>query len=180
MSEPIVVDFRGLSQKIAMLTGSLNPKQFTRAVGLVFLRWIDQNFKSQGTEKKWAPLKPSTIAGRRKGKGSGTAQTLQDTGRLKQSFSILKDDGSSVTVGTNLFYAKFHHVGTSPYEIRPKQSRVLRFMTPNGFRFARKVNHPGLPSRPLIPSDALAKEIAIAAVNKIIDAKLKRQGSGNL
>lgn len=180
MNAPIVVDLRGLSQKIAMLTGTLNPRQFTRALGLVFLRWIDQNFKEQGKERKWAPLRPSTIAGRRKGRGTGSAQALQDTGRLKQSFSVLKDDGVSITVGTNLLYAKFHHKGTGPYEIRPKQKRYLKFMTPNGFRFARNVSHPGIPSRPLIPSDQLARTIAVDAVNNIIDAKLKRQARADI
>lgn len=179
MTRPIEIDFKGLSQKIELLKGSLNPKQFTRAIGLAFVRWVDQNFKKQGTERPWASLKPNTIAGRRKGRGSGSAQILQDTGRLKQSFAVLKDDGSSVTVGTNLLYAKFHHYGTQPYVIEPKAKRVLRFMTPNGFKFSRKVNHPGLPSRPLIPSDALARTIAVTRINALIDEKLARQNNGN-
>lgn len=174
MTQNISVDERGLKKKIAKLGASLQAKMLLRAVGLKFLRWIDQNFREEGKERPWAPLSPNTVAGRRKGSGSGSAQILQDTGRLKQSFSILRSDENTVTVGTNLSYAKYHHYGTDPYTIEPKSSRILAFVTADGMRFSKTVNHPGLPSRPLIPSEKLSKKIARETVEQIINEKLKR------
>lgn len=60
--------------------------------------------------KAWAALKASTLAARRKGKGSGSAKPLLDTGRLRNSIaSRLLSNG--VEVGTNVKYAAIHNFG---------------------------------------------------------------------
>lgn len=161
----IKIDSRALIKGLA--EAKIDKTQMLSAVGLRILRWVDDNFKREGIEIKWKPLSPNTVAGRRK----GSSKILQDTGRLKNSFSFeLQPGGGSVRVGTNLEYAKYHHYGTRPYTIRPVRARVLAFAIGGGMAFARQVNHPGLPSRPLIPSvktaARLAKETIEAAINK--------------
>jgi len=40
-------------------------------------------------------------------------------------------------------HALFVHWGTKPHRIAPKNKKAMRWAGPNGFRFARGVNHPG-------------------------------------
>ncbi|HDM78818.1 MAG TPA: phage virion morphogenesis protein [Deltaproteobacteria bacterium] len=76
------------------------------------------NWQQEWREEKdpygepWKPLKASTLARRRKGKGFGpVAKILRDTGRLQNSF-VVEANKDRVTIGTNVFYAPFHQFGT--------------------------------------------------------------------
>lgn len=60
--------------------------------------------------KPWAALKPGTLARRRKGKGTGGAKALLDTGRLRGSITYRAGEGW-VEVGTNTIYASTHQFG---------------------------------------------------------------------
>lgn len=60
----------------------------------------------------WRPLSALTLSRRRQGAGPGSAQPLRDTGALYNSFSY-RADADSVTVGTNLPYAKTHQFGAT-------------------------------------------------------------------
>ena len=63
-----------------------------------------------GRPKKFAPLAPSTIAARRKGRGRGGPKILIDRGRMLASIQkSVTTDG--VRVGTNVVYAARHHYG---------------------------------------------------------------------
>lgn len=136
------------------------------------MNWIDQNFRAQGalTGSPWAALKPSTIAGRRKGKGKGGPQILQDTGALKGSF-VPKFDSNAAVVGSPIFYAQYHEEGRKgPWEIRPKSpSGVLVFNNAEGKKvFAKRVMHPGYPARRILPratDDSFMTKITTVAVN---------------
>ncbi len=64
-----------------------------------------------GEGRPWAPLKPSTIAGRRSGPGEGGPQILVDTGALRQRVVIATRPGE-VEVGTAIFYGLYHQTGT--------------------------------------------------------------------
>lgn len=56
----------------------------------------------------WLPLKPSTVAKRRK----GSSQPLLDTGRLRNSIAARVDAASnSVVIGSNVAYAAIHQFG---------------------------------------------------------------------
>lgn len=59
----------------------------------------------------WRPLKPATIAKRRKGKGAGSAKPLLDTGRLRNSITKRLRGNSGVEIGTNVVYAAIHQFG---------------------------------------------------------------------
>jgi len=167
------VEIAKAQRAIKRLGRKLETRQYLELVGSQLLHWVNQNFKDQGTEKKWKPLTPNTKAGRRKeGKG---AKILQNTGRLKQSFvSKVMKDGNSVSVGTNNKVAKWHEFGTKPYVIRPKNKKMLKFPVVGGFAFAKKVNHPGLPARPMLPSEDRGRQIALEELKnyvKIITAE---------
>jgi phage gpG-like protein len=74
--------------------------------GMIMMRSIDTNFRAEG-RPKWKPLAPSTIRQRRK----GSATILQDTGTLKNSFSLEVRGNEEVAIGTSLIYAPTHNFG---------------------------------------------------------------------
>lgn len=81
-----------------------------KAAGQYVVGSIVKNFNSSGRPKKWQKLAPSTVAGRRKGKGKGGLKILIDKGQLRNSHSVrLRSDG--VEVGTNMVQAKRQHFG---------------------------------------------------------------------
>jgi phage gpG-like protein len=196
MATLITVD---AEQAIAMLGGiasSITPDRFMRNVGMRLMAWVNQNFRDEGTEQKWAPLSPNTIAARRKGKGAGGAQILRDTGHMAMSFTM-EVGANRVEVGTADQKAAWHHGGTRPRIIKPHVAepplltvrfargktgrtlarrihapggRPLRFMTALGWRSSYAVRYPGLPARPLIPTQATAE----ALVFSVVDAFVKR------
>lgn len=59
----------------------------------------------------WLPLAKRTIAQRRKGKGSGGAKPLLDTGRLRNSIAWRLMGPHEVHIGTNVAYGAIHQFG---------------------------------------------------------------------
>lgn len=139
---------------------------YLKLVGMRGLNWVNENFRRGGTEHAWAPLSPNTIASRRGG-GRGGVQILRDTGRMAQSFVVSQGSEPSVAVGTEDKKAKWHHEGTRPYKI-VAGDKPLSFMTVGGRRFAMSVDHPGLPRRPLVPSERLAEKIAVDVLEAFV------------
>ena len=92
---------------------------------------------------KWAPLKPLSKVDKRKG------GILYKTGEMLDSFNY-QVDGNALRLGFDepqgRELAGFHHLGTKPYTIEAKNGKVLKFA---GI-YRKRVNHPGLPSRPLV------------------------------
>lgn len=82
---------------------------------------IGKNFRAQGRPTKWAPLKPKTLAARRK-KGSG-AKILQDSGLLKASVTsnleIKRMTKLEYEFGTAKIYAATHQYGRGKIPARP-------------------------------------------------------------
>lgn len=159
---------------------------YLKLVGDRYLAWMNQNFRQAGAEHPWKPLSANTIASRRKGKGGGSAQPLRDTGRMAQSF-VSEVQVGAVWVGTRDKKAEWHHFGTSPYQITTnppgREARraggrpgALRFMTPAGPVYRREVQHPGLPARPLLPSQTLAEELARQELTAYLEEAAKAAG----
>ena len=149
-------DARDAQRRLARLGTRLKSEDILEGVANRVLAWVDENFRRRGIERPWRPLSPNTIAARRK----GSSAPLQDTGRLKQSFTITRRAPRLIEVGTNVTYAEFHEEGTDPYTIRPRRASVLRFTTADGVRFARSVRHPGLPQRKMLPTTREANRLA--------------------
>jgi phage gpG-like protein len=185
---PFVIDARGLFAKIGILKREVAPPHpYLAVMQQALVAWVARNFRSQGRDQSppWKPMSENTRAARRGG-GVG-AQLLQDRGHLRASFapgaadSASKIDAASmtVTVGSNVKYAQFHERGSGPYVIRPKSGKFLRFPTAGGMRFAREVNHPGIPQRRMLPTPAVAKKTALAALQAAVRravAKVKAAG----
>ncbi|NJM10615.1 MAG: hypothetical protein HC889_00680 [Synechococcaceae cyanobacterium SM1_2_3] len=166
---PVVIDARVAFAKIRALRLGIEQEPAMRAVGLALMSWVDRNFKQGGIESPWRPLSPNTVAARRK----GSSAILQDTGRLKQSWTRAAGNprvmGDVVFITSNVKYAEFHENGAGPYIIKPRRAQVLRFMTANGPRFARFVRHPGLPARKMTPSPGVVQDITARTVQSIVD-----------
>ena len=113
---------------------------------------IKRNFLAQGRPIGWKPLSAYTLAMRRKGKGTGSAQILRDTGTLMNSInpgaigSITKSGKTEAQVGTAIEYAglmQYGGTGRIPARtIVPKKKKALRFMIGGKEVFARKVYQP--------------------------------------
>lgn len=159
------VEVEDVKVRLERFGKAFNEPQILNAIGNRMLKWINDNFKAEGLEEKWAPLAESTIAARRR----GSKRILQDTGDLRKSF--VKQVGTGfVRVGTEDKKAKFHHEGTGPYEIHAKRFPVMTFLISKGqFRSAKKVFHPGLAKRPLLPSEETANELATGVLQAILD-----------
>lgn len=176
------VEMAQAQRALSKLKKTLNKREYLKLVGTQLLRWVNENFKAEGLEKKWAPLSPNTIIGRRK-EGRG-AKILQDTGGLRKSFiDKVSKQGQWVAVGTQDKKAQWHHFGTKPYIIKPRTKKMLRFPVTavdggKGFAFARQVNHPGLPARPLVPSESRGREIAVEELKNYIKVITKEANQG--
>lgn len=119
----ITVNTKNAEKMLAGVGQKLKQREYLTLVGQALLQWVGRNFEDEGTEKRWKPLSPRTIAGRRK-RGSG-ARILRDTGRMAMSFvSTVSRTGQWVSVGaagskTHGDLARWHHFGTRRVPVRP-------------------------------------------------------------
>lgn len=67
-------------------------------------------------------------------------------------------------------HAAFVNFGTRPHKIYPNKRKALRWPGPNGFIFAKVVNHPGYVGDAYMVK---AADDAVAQFNTILDAALK-------
>jgi phage gpG-like protein len=74
--------------------------------------------EERGPEGKWEPLKPVTLARRRKGPHGGSAKILQDTGRLRASI-LFRGFKNKALVFTNMIYGAVHQMGFKQIPARP-------------------------------------------------------------
>ena len=83
------------------------------------------------------------------------------TGRLKASLHKrhLRDSrGQYMWVGSEVPYAYYHHEGTRPRVVTPRNSKVLRFTTRGRVVYTHAANHPGTRANRYL-SDALKTTI---------------------
>jgi phage gpG-like protein len=107
------------------------------------------------TDNDWAPDAPSTIAKK------GSSRPGIDTGALRNSIQVSPPDANSVSIGTNLKYARWFQEGTgiyaghSEWTIRPKAGQALAFEGGDGIVIRRAVTAKGQPARPFLDRDLL-------------------------
>jgi phage virion morphogenesis protein len=85
-----------------------------KASGVYMLGSIERNFTAQGRPQKWAGLAASTLAARRRGKGTGGAKILIDEGLMKGSVTTgdaMQTSSESMVIGTNKIQAARQHFG---------------------------------------------------------------------
>ncbi len=107
---------------------------------------VNQERHDQGVDpngEAWAELAESTkAAGNRKG------GPLNRTGRMLRNFHY-QVQGNSLRLGFDAgdgFPAVFHQDGSKAHVIAARRAKALAF----GGMFRKRVNHPGLPARPLV------------------------------
>jgi hypothetical protein len=91
-----------------------------KKIAAVAYKDIADIFRVEGKPVKWAPLRPLTIALRRKGR-SGTPKILRDTGRGFASVTSAHAEGAiyephatDLTLGTRVGYMAKHMTGSGP------------------------------------------------------------------
>ncbi len=84
-----------------------NHSSFVKIMGNESLKHFNKSFRDGGftdeSFERWKARKP---------RSRNDHQLLVDTGRLKNSIRIMNMTNTSVTIGTNVFYAQFHNEGT--------------------------------------------------------------------
>lgn len=150
MQVNIRADISGLAGKVLAAERLFMGSGFQEALATWGKLWIAENFQRRGTETRWKPLSPNTVCAK------GSDQPLIASGAMFHS-QFVRIAGRSIVMGFSDPKAPWHHFGTPAHVITPKSGRVLRFMTCDGPVFARHVNHPGIPARPMLPTPALAQ-----------------------
>lgn len=204
---PLNITVKGLDKMQQLIRNYIaetgNRQKLHDRIGDSVIGWIDKNFKAQGLEKPWKPLRPSTMfAKRMAGVGAKALEGLR-------SWVTHRASAKNVVIGfPSESPAKYHHFGTKgPYEIRPKNKKALRFLMPpfssiatgqmrtvlsprpkdtpvigmtkgnkQSWLFTQVVHHPGLPARPLLPSVQKAEELAKAVIEDALMEMVKKGG----
>jgi len=129
-----------LQQQIARMQDLSVP--LTRS-GIIVRDAAVTRIKQQGGDQSWPPNK----------RGGHTGIL---SGRMWQSIGISQNNVYSVTIGTNVPYARWFQEGTgifaghSPWTVRAKNAKALKF-TVGGKTYLRKaVTIPGQPPRPFL------------------------------
>ncbi len=148
--------------------------QVLAAIGLRVVRWMTENVDEKGIEKRWPLMSPNTVAANPNRSDSGQFSSRWRS-RLVQSFTYVVE-GNTVVVGTQDQFAGWQHHGTRPYTIRPVRAKRLRFVTVGGVRFAQVVHHPGIPARALLPTDAMARALAIEVMQGVSALAARQAG----
>ncbi len=122
---PDLAPLRRQVREVTKVLGS--PEPLLRAFGVATLGFIGQTFR-EGGRPAWTPLRPSTVAQRRAGRGSGSAKPLQNTGALLRSFDLAVY-ATRVVVFSQSKVGPWQHAGTrGPYPIRPKVAKALAWV----------------------------------------------------
>lgn len=108
-------EIQGLSNLIRRIgqlaTDTQHVERPLKAAGAYMLGSIEKNFRAQGRPKPWQKLAASTLRGRRKGRGRGSAQILIDKGQMKNQISYRVVSLPGVEVGLNAVQARRQHFG---------------------------------------------------------------------
>lgn len=162
-----------------------NPKGLKKLIDLVGMQtvadllgerlaaWMVHNFEDEGTEQRWKALAPNTLALRK----HGGSKILQDSGTLKRFVAEPTGrwlQGNVLNVGWRGAIAKiagYHHYGSGPYEIKVIRAKVLAAAKRGGgfMIFGTRVQHPGIPTRPLLPTARTADRISVDFLNAAIE-----------
>lgn len=74
---------------------------------------------------------------------------------------VKSNPGYNVEVGARSKAMPYHHDGTKPHIIRPRNRRVLKFQAGGRTVFAKKVNHPGTRANPFLIRGAQAAGLRV-------------------
>lgn len=135
--ERVIEQLRAIAQRAQDLSVPL-----TRA-GIIVRDSAVMRIKDQGGDQQWQPNKRG-------------GHTGIDTGRMMNSIAISQSGPRSVTIGTNVKYARWFQEGTgifaghSPWMIAAKDKKALAFTSGGKTYVRRAVTMPGQPPRPFL------------------------------
>lgn len=119
--------------------------------------------------KAWKALAASTLKKKRKG------GILYSSGDMLNSIDF-QVDSDTLRIGfdepANRHLSILHHFGTAPHLIAPLNKKALKF----GGGFAKKVNHPGLPARPLLGLPVSDQQLVTHVLEDHLTAVIRRAG----
>jgi len=162
MDTKLIIDDKALN---SMIDGQMkrlkNMKPVMRVIAQDMQTRKDINFRKQEDPygKKWAALSDATIAGRRN-KSRDTTKILQDTGRLRASFTTKVGDDFA-QIGTNVKYAPTHQFGA-------KKGAYRQNLKGSSLKTGRQWNMPNIPW-----GDIPARKMI--GVNKAMHDKYRRK-----
>lgn len=149
----IQIEVRGLRKALdrfkTMQSNLADPGPALKRAGIVVRDSAVRRLSSNGGDQSWAP----TLRGGAIG---------VNTGRMRSSIGVTQTGSRTVTVGTNVKYARYFQFGTGIYAghgpIRPKGAKALSFVV-NGHRYVL-ASVKGQPPRPfLLINDADRQKI---------------------
>ncbi len=164
----IRVETRDVRKRLRRLGKTLNTRQLLEAIGNRHLKWTNDNLRKAGEDTPHKQMSPNTLLIRPQ-RTSSSHFSSRYRSRLAQSFVSRVIGRSRVLVGTEEQFADFHHFGTEPFTIKPKSKESLRFRTTQGWVTKKEVQHPGIPSRPLLPTKAVAERLAVGVIEAVVD-----------
>lgn len=130
MASNVEIEMDALKKRLQKMRDNLsNSSPTMQKVSVLMYKDVMNHFKDEsGPKGSWPKLSSATEENRRKGKGSGSAKKLQDTGMLRNSIKA-ENTKNEAKVGTNLIYAPIHNYGgTIPARrVEPKDKQALRF-----------------------------------------------------
>lgn len=125
---------------------------------------------------KWAPLAPSTIREKQR-LGYGEMPIMWRTGDLAESLAIrgapgniFEVDATHVSVGTSIFYARFHQDGSQKQTLRTTVQRV-----PGGFHLGAEMR-PTLPRRMLVGIRWNRVALIVRRINEYVQEQARAAG----
>lgn len=147
------------------------PREMLSSIGEALLS-VNRNRHLAGLAPdgtRWKPLAESTLKEKRKG------GILYSSGDMLNSINY-QPDGDTLRIGfdepANRHLSILHHFGTAPHLIAPLNKKALKF----GGGFAKKVNHPGLPARPLLGFPVSDQQLVTHVLGDHLTAVIRRAG----
>lgn len=162
-------------------------------IGIQVISWIHKNFRAQGLEHPWKALRPSTLFGKRMaGKDAKPLSGLEKWASYRTSarnvvigfpdespakYQHYGTPGPYKIRPRNKKALKFFALPMAGKTILQKRGTIAKGVTKKGMprvgmvkgdkqsvAFAMVVTHPGLPPRPMLPSQTKGGEIAAAVI----------------
>ena len=164
-------------RKLKRLRRLIDPKELLQAIGNRHVKWMNENLKRAGLEIRHKTMADNTIA-IRPIRSSPRHFSSRFRSRLSQSMTVRVLGKRAVVASINDEFAEIHHKGTGPYTIRPVGGGVLRFRSAQGIVFTRKVRHPGIPKRGLLPTKRTAERLAQQVAEASLKAAVRKARAG--
>lgn len=169
----IQVNTLPLRAKVEGITGLIKETLWLNRVGDVHAEWMRNNIQRKGQDqRRWPLMARNTRIARPSRSSRRHFSRAFEQRLLTGTFKRIR--GKQVEVGINAEHAELHHGGAPAHIIRPRRAKFLRFETTRGTVFAKRVEHPGIEPRPMLPTKNLARKLSLEAISVFLKEIRKR------